>query len=77
MRIARITVALCGAGRQLDRWHRPPAAGLDLSASFTGDIDGETRTVTWDMGADEAVTGTAKLRPKVVSWRETEPQLIP
>lgn len=30
-------------------------AGTDLSATFTTDIDGQTRTGTWDIGADEYV----------------------
>ena len=30
-------------------------AGTDLSATFNTDIDGETRTGTWDIGADEYV----------------------
>jgi len=44
--------------------HRAGNRGLDLSGSFTGDIDGTTRTVTWDIGADEGVTGTAPLPPR-------------
>jgi hypothetical protein len=32
-------------------------AGVDLSGTFTGDIDGDTRTGSWDVGADENVTG--------------------
>lgn len=31
-------------------------AGIDLSATFTTDIDGETRSGTWDIGADEYVS---------------------
>lgn len=34
-------------------------AGTDLSADFTIDIDGETRSGTWDIGADELVSGGA------------------
>ncbi len=49
-------------------------AGADLSDSFTGDIDGDTRTDTWDIGADEAVTGTELRDPKMYSWHETEPR---
>ena len=30
-------------------------AGTDLSGTFTTDIDGETRTGTWDIGVDEIV----------------------
>ena len=49
-------------------------AGLDLSASFSNDIDDTVRTDTWDIGADEGVTGTALLNPKVLTWTEIEPQ---
>ncbi len=31
--------------------------GADLSGTFTDDIDGVTRTGTWDIGADEYVSG--------------------
>ncbi len=31
--------------------------GTDLSATFTNDIDGATRSGTWDIGADEYTTG--------------------
>lgn len=31
-------------------------AGTDLSATFTTDIDGDTRSGTWDIGADEYVS---------------------
>ena len=48
--------------------------GLDLSATFSGDIDGDTRSDAWDIGADEGVSGTGMLRPKVVTWREVDPQ---
>jgi len=48
--------------------------GLDLSASFTLDIDGITRTDAWDIGADEAITGNDLLRCKVLTWHEIEPQ---
>jgi hypothetical protein len=54
--------------------HRAGNRGLDLSSSFTGDIDGTTRTVTWDIGAHEGVPGTAPLPPKIVRWAEVEPQ---
>lgn len=33
--------------------------GFDLSGSFTTDIDGQTRTGSWDIGADEYVAGGA------------------
>ncbi|MEK6532109.1 MAG: hypothetical protein AABZ23_06435 [Deltaproteobacteria bacterium] len=33
--------------------------GTDLSATFTTDIDGGTRSGTWDIGADEFTTGGA------------------
>ncbi len=35
--------------------------GLDLSSDFTDDIDGQTRSGTWDIGADE--TRPAPTRP--------------
>lgn len=35
----------------------PYNAGVDLSAYFTTDIDGDTRSGTWDIGADEYGTG--------------------
>ena len=34
-------------------------AGTDLSGTFTVDIDNETRTGTWDIGADEIVAAAA------------------
>jgi len=44
-------------------------AGVDLSndpyISFTTDIDGETRQGTWDIGADETLNETAKIKGKV------------
>ena len=36
----------------------PIDAGTDLSATFTTDIDGATRTGSWDIGADEVAAGT-------------------
>lgn len=45
-------------------------SGLDLSGSFTADIDGATRTDAWDMGADEARPGTDTPTPKVMAWSE-------
>lgn len=36
-------------------------AGTDLSGTFTTDIDGETRSGTWDIGADEYVAGGVPL----------------
>ncbi len=54
--------------------HRAGNTGTDLSASFTNDVDGATRTPTWDMGADEAVSGTTPTgSPRITSWREVEP----
>lgn len=39
--------------------------GADLSGSFTTDIDGETRSGTWDIGADEVMsTSTPLLKPR-------------
>jgi hypothetical protein len=53
--------------------HRAANSGLDLSGSFTDDIDGATRSDAWDLGADEAVSGTAPLTPKILVWQEIEP----
>jgi hypothetical protein len=53
--------------------HRAGNTGLDLSSSFSDDIDGTTRSGTWDMGADEAVSGTEPLTPKIIAWQEIEP----
>ncbi|MHC4218613.1 MAG: right-handed parallel beta-helix repeat-containing protein [Planctomycetota bacterium] len=53
--------------------HRAGNTGLTLSTGFSDDIDGETRAGAWDMGADEAVTGTEPLTPKVLAWQEIEP----
>lgn len=36
-------------------------AGVDLSATFTDDVDGVTRTGTWDIGADQFVAATGGL----------------
>jgi len=44
-----------------------------LSSSFSDDIDGATRADAWDIGADEGVTGTEPLTPKIIAWREIEP----
>jgi hypothetical protein len=51
--------------------HSAGNRGIDLSSSFTGDIDEETRTGGWDMGADEVIPGEAT--PTIVSWKEIEP----
>ncbi|MFO7709640.1 MAG: C25 family cysteine peptidase [Desulfobacterales bacterium] len=40
-------------------------AGKDLSATFTDDIDGGTRSGTWDIGADES-SGKEPLKPLIV-----------
>jgi hypothetical protein len=53
--------------------HRAGNTGLDLSSSFSDDIDGATRSGVWDIGADETVTGTAPLTPKILAWQEIEP----
>ena len=37
--------------------------GTDLSGTFTTDIDGETRSAPWSIGADEIVSATATSRP--------------
>ncbi|MCH7797809.1 MAG: right-handed parallel beta-helix repeat-containing protein [Planctomycetes bacterium] len=51
-------------------------AGLDLSAVFTDDIDGDVRVVAWDIGADEGVPGTELLNPKVLRWKEQGPTIV-
>lgn len=48
--------------------------GVDLSSDFLGDIDGVTRTESWDIGADEGVSGTLGTSPRLISWQEIEPQ---
>jgi hypothetical protein len=54
--------------------HKAGNSGTDLSASFTDDVDGATRSQAWDMGADEAVSGTTPTGSKrIASWREVEP----
>ena len=40
-------------------------AGTDLSGTFTDDIDGDTRSGTWDIGADEYVAA-ATAKPQVI-----------
>ena len=47
-------------------------SGLDLSTTFTDDIDGETRPTgagTWDIGADEYI----ELYPASLEWGEQNP----
>lgn len=39
-------------------------AGTDLSDTFSDDIDGETRTGTWDIGADEKKSSTVANAPQ-------------
>lgn len=41
--------------------------GADLSATFTTDIDGQTRSGTWDIGADEYVATSSGV-PMATSW---------
>ena len=53
--------------------NRAANTGLDLSSDFADDIDGQTRSGTWDMGADEARTGTDLSTPKVIAWQEIGP----
>jgi hypothetical protein len=53
--------------------HRAGNTGLDLSSAFSNDIDGDTRSGAWDIGADEGVTGTDPLTPKILAWEEIEP----
>lgn len=40
--------------------------GYDLSAIFTTDIDGDTRSGTWDIGADEYVA-LSTWKPFIIS----------
>jgi hypothetical protein len=53
--------------------HNAGNRGLALTAAFTDDIDGQVRTGSWDIGADEAIPGTLSTKPKIISWREVEP----
>ena len=53
--------------------HAAGNRGVDLSSDFPGDIDGITRTGSWDIGADEGVNGTLATGPRVIAWREVEP----
>jgi len=41
-------------------------AGTDLSSYFTDDIDGDTRSGTWDIGADEYVSAAAPTKVQVI-----------
>ncbi len=43
-------------------------AGADLSGSFTDDIDGETRSGAWDVGADERLSVSAQMLVKSGSY---------
>ena len=52
--------------------HNARNTGLDLSGTFTGDIDGESRSAPWDIGADEWSEGSGS-QPRIISWREVEP----
>jgi hypothetical protein len=40
--------------------------GTDLSATFTKDIDGQTRTAPWSIGADELDVVNARVARKVI-----------
>ncbi|MHC4428030.1 MAG: right-handed parallel beta-helix repeat-containing protein, partial [Planctomycetota bacterium] len=52
--------------------HAAGNAGIDLSSSFSNDIDNDTRTDAWDIGADEAIPGgVSGLR--IIQWKETDP----
>ena len=42
--------------------------GLDLSATFTHDIDGAVRARWWEIGADDLPPSR-----RVLSWQEVEP----
>lgn len=41
--------------------------GTDLSAYFTTDIDGQTRSGTWDIGADEYVVASSIFRGSIMN----------
>jgi hypothetical protein len=51
--------------------HRAGNRGTSLSVDFTDDIDAETRIGSYDLGADEAISGVAT--PLVLTWQEVEP----
>jgi photosystem II stability/assembly factor-like uncharacterized protein len=57
--------------------HDAGGNGLDLSASFTNDIDGDTRVTPWDIGADDDTSGGGgggpPPTPSIISWREIDP----
>jgi hypothetical protein len=53
--------------------HTAGNTGLDLSAAFSGDIDDQVRSGAWDIGADEAISGSGSGKPKIVRWREVAP----
>ncbi|MHC4101402.1 MAG: YCF48-related protein [Planctomycetota bacterium] len=56
--------------------HMAGGSGLDLSSSFTDDIDGDSRLTPWDIGADDdgsASSGGGSATPRIVSWREVAP----
>ncbi|MHC4101605.1 MAG: hypothetical protein ACYS15_08190 [Planctomycetota bacterium] len=48
--------------------HKAVNNGLDLSGSFADDIDGEMRSGSWDIGADEIPP-----TPTLLTWQEVEP----
>jgi hypothetical protein len=48
-------------------------AGTDLSATFTTDIDGQTRSGTWDIGADEYVATPSGFS---AWWASAQTQII-
>jgi hypothetical protein len=51
--------------------HDALGGGLNLAAGFQTDIDDQTRTAPWDIGADEESIAPAK--PTIVRWYEVEP----
>jgi photosystem II stability/assembly factor-like uncharacterized protein len=56
--------------------HNAGGAGLDLSSSFTNDIDGDSRLTPWDIGADDdgsSGSGGAPATPRIIGWREVAP----
>jgi hypothetical protein len=56
--------------------HQAGATGLDLSSSFSEDIDGDSRLTPWDIGADDdgvSSSGPPATTPRIISWREIAP----
>jgi photosystem II stability/assembly factor-like uncharacterized protein len=56
--------------------HMAAGKGLNLSSTFSDDIDGDGRLTPWDIGADDdgsnSVGGTPST-PRIIGWREVAP----